>query len=409
MRLGLGLGISRNDGGPAMSLNFLSPFLDPRITFSRGTSATRVNASGFIETVGTTTPRFDYDPVTLAPKGLLIEEARTNLLTNSTGFGANWASGANSTVTANGGSAPDGTTAATRITLASGVTNNRYLNTPVTVTPGSAYTFSVFLKTVSGALFQAVILVGATGSARGWLNTSTGAISGVTSTNYTGVSMVATNFGNGWWRVALTATVVTDTVVQVETDQASASGNYNSAVGDSYLFWGAQLEQASFATSYIPTVASTVTRSADVATMTGTNFSSWYNQTQGSFVVNADAIATGVNRVIVGGGGGSLGYPSYIRTIQTGAVFDTANVVASPNVITEAAFKLATTYESGALNTCLNGAAVATGLYNGVFASLTSIALGSSGASTLFLNGHIRSIAYYNTRLPDAQLQSLTA
>ena len=76
-----GVGAMSPYSGATMLLDFLNPVLDPRITFSRGTGATRVNASGFIETVGNTTPRFDYDPVTLAPRGLLIEEARTNLFT----------------------------------------------------------------------------------------------------------------------------------------------------------------------------------------------------------------------------------------------------------------------------------------------------------------------------------------
>ena len=59
---------------PAMALNFLSGSLDPLITFTRaGATATRVNASGLVETVAADTPRFDYTPVTLAARGLLVE------------------------------------------------------------------------------------------------------------------------------------------------------------------------------------------------------------------------------------------------------------------------------------------------------------------------------------------------
>jgi hypothetical protein len=84
--LGLGLGISYRGGGgtrPALDLNFLSGSLDSRVTFTRASTARAYNSSGVLTSYTTDTPRFDYDPVTLAPKGLLIEEARTNLFLNS--------------------------------------------------------------------------------------------------------------------------------------------------------------------------------------------------------------------------------------------------------------------------------------------------------------------------------------
>ena len=70
--------------GLALYLDFLTEYIDPRITYSGGANGTRVNSAGLI--VASTTPRFDYDPVTLAPLGLLVEEARTNLLLRSSEF-----------------------------------------------------------------------------------------------------------------------------------------------------------------------------------------------------------------------------------------------------------------------------------------------------------------------------------
>ena len=65
---------------PSFALNFTTGVLDSRVTLTRAlNTATRVNSSGVIETVNANLPRFDYDPVTLVPKGLLIEEQRTNL------------------------------------------------------------------------------------------------------------------------------------------------------------------------------------------------------------------------------------------------------------------------------------------------------------------------------------------
>ena len=71
-------------GAPSLSLDFMTPgTLDPRITFTRASTATYTDASGTIQTAAVNAPRWDYDPVTHALKGLLIEEARTNVLLNS--------------------------------------------------------------------------------------------------------------------------------------------------------------------------------------------------------------------------------------------------------------------------------------------------------------------------------------
>jgi hypothetical protein len=68
--------------GPTLSLDFMQPgTLDPRITFTRASSATYTDASGVIQTAATNAPRWDYAGGVL--RGLLIEEARTNVLLNS--------------------------------------------------------------------------------------------------------------------------------------------------------------------------------------------------------------------------------------------------------------------------------------------------------------------------------------
>ena len=69
---------------PRMALDFTTATLDPRVTFTRtGDTATVTNSSGVITAINANLPRFDFDPTTLVCKGLLIEEARTNLLLNS--------------------------------------------------------------------------------------------------------------------------------------------------------------------------------------------------------------------------------------------------------------------------------------------------------------------------------------
>jgi hypothetical protein len=71
-------------GGPSLGLDFMMPgVLDPRITFTRASTATYFNSAGVMQTAAVNAPRWDYDPATLALRGLLIEEARTNVVLNS--------------------------------------------------------------------------------------------------------------------------------------------------------------------------------------------------------------------------------------------------------------------------------------------------------------------------------------
>jgi hypothetical protein len=348
-------------------------------------------------------PRFDYDPVTLAPKGLLIEEARTNLALYSQDFtNAAWTKN-NSTVTANVTNAPNGTTTAFKV-AEDATTAFHGISQLATLVLGTANTQTFFVKAAERN--WVALTEGNNVTATAYFNLATGTVGTVSGTGSPSASIVP--FGNGWYRISLTFTPIANSGnIQIRTATADGVSTYAGTAGSGIYAWGAQLEAGSFATSYIPTVASTVTRSADVATMTGTNFSSWFNPVEGTFVTSADAIATGANRVIVGAP--TLVFPNYIRSTNQGGAFDTANVAATANVITTAVFKLATTYGSSTLQACLDGGTAASTSYNNIFASLTAVGLGSNAAGGAFLNGHIRQIAYYNTRLPNAQLQTLTA
>ena len=183
---------------PTLSLDFLTPVLDGRITASGGANGTRLNSSGLI--VAATTPRFDYDPVTLACKGLLVEEARTNLFLNSKIDGSN-------------------------------------LSTQGVSVTAQVYTISFY---------------------------------GTGSITLSGAATATIN-GAGAYPNRVTSTFT------------PSAGTLTCTVAGTVQF--AQIEVGSFATSFIPTAGSTVTRTADSLTMTGTNFSSWFNASEGTFVV----------------------------------------------------------------------------------------------------------------------------
>jgi hypothetical protein len=356
-------------------------------------------------------PRFDYDPVTLAPRGLLIEEARTNLALRSAEFtNASWTK-SNATVTANVTSAPDGT--ATALKLAEdAATGFHGINQLATLVSGTAYTQTFFVKAAERNWIA--LTEGNNVTATAYFNLATGTVGTVSGTGSPSATIVP--FGNGWYRVSLTFTPIANAGnIQIRTATADGTANYAGTVGSGVYVWGAQLEAGAFATSYIPTVASTVSRSADVATMTGTNFSSWYNQSEGTFVFDGDHYQTGASKSLFAASDGTTSNEHFgfsgstnIISLQTlaGGVAQTS--LSFSAVAANTIFKVAYAYQLNNFAGSLLGGTVATDS-SGILPTVDRLSLGIRGNSTLPLNGHIRAIAYYNTRLPNTQLQTLTA
>jgi hypothetical protein len=351
-------------------------------------------------------PRFDYDPVTLAPRGLLIEEARTNLLTYSAEIdNAAWTKAA-LTVTANATLSPDGTATADAL-----IENTATSAHGISRLPGlgiATYTYSIFAKANGRTQFQIEQESG--GNARFTLSGNGTALAlGANTASITAL-------GNGWYRCSNTFTVTGGFGVYLNLYNGSTI-NYTGDGTSGIFVWGAQLEAGAFATSYIPTVASTVSRSADVATMTGTNFSSWYNQSEGTFI--GEATFFGLNQspshgLLSASSGSSTESVSIYRT----QIANNINFAIIDNAVTQVDYlvtmgslpvKTALAYAANNTNVAVNGLAQTTDT-SCTMATPDRLLIGAVYSAGSFLaNGHIRAIAYYNTRLPNTQLQTLTA
>lgn len=363
-------------------------------------------------------PRFDYDPVTLNPKGLLIEEQRTNLLTYSGQFdNASWTK-IGTTVSANAATSPDGTADADSLVEDSATSDHR-VNQPSISAGSGANTFSVYLKAGSRtfARIQFDGTISAVASSAGVdVNLSTGA-TGSTAVvgNISAASVAVTNVGNGWYRVALTATLSASGTLAARVFIMQSIGGSTSYTGNgsgNILLYGAQLEAGAFATSYIPTVASTVTRSADVATMTGTNFSSWYNQSEGTIFASVDTVAPTGSPVLSFQDGAGASTNRHQMNIYSSFTATVVSSVTQSNIgtNTNTSPKLVYAYKANDFAACANGAAVAVDTSGTVPTTLAYATLGKwDFGSAASLNGHIRRLAYYPTRLADYQLQGLTA
>jgi hypothetical protein len=353
-------------------------------------------------------PRFDYDPVTLAPRGLLVEEQRVNLLTYSEQFdNAAW-SKTGATVTANSTTSPDGTVDADTLTEDTSTGDHRTFQS-VTVANATAYAYSVYLKPNGRSLVNLTFA----GVGEATFNISTGV---VTNTALGTAEIQAA--GSGWYRCIIRfTTAATSYNAQIRLVSTGTTTSYTGDGTSGIFIYGAQLEAGAFATSYIPTVASQVTRAADIAAITGPNFTPWYNQSAGTFVAEGSAYAFPVsasNNTLVALSDGSTTNASYVYSFgsagyaatSTGGVVQanpTSGSALSPNT----PYKMAYAFKANDFAFSVNGAAVGADA-SGTIPTVNQLQIGRVGA-TVLLNGHIRSIRYYPSRLTDAQLQALTA
>jgi hypothetical protein len=379
---------------PTLWLDFQnSTSLDSRITFTRASTATYFNSSGVLTTAASGAARFDYNPSTLQPLGLLIEEQRTNSFPNSNDFSnaTYWTVYGTAVATGSAAVGPDGLTSASNLAGATDTTlSGNNLEESVSISASTAYTFSVFVKSNGGT---EVVLR---------LRDSTG---GSTSS----VTLAVTS---AWQRVSLTRTMAVG-ATSVRCIIGQTNGNI--------LIYGAQLEAGAFATSYIPTTTTALTRNADVASMTGTNFSSWYNASEGTifadFQVPFDSSASIFPvAAMMTDGTFNNSISSCIRTVDDSSRFfvrilgvTEADITAGTSYVYGSFRKQAAAY---ALNNCamsVNGSSVGTDSTVAI-PTVDRMILGNGiGGSLNTLNGTIRRIAYYPTRLPNSTLQALTA
>ena len=351
--------------------------------------------------------------------GLLVEEQRTNLLVQSNGFDTTWTN-TNSTETSASGIAPDGTNTAWQLrdtVDASAVVHS--LNQTFSFTAGTTYTLSAWGK--AGTLdrmqlaFPATVFTNAT-ARTATVTFSTGAL--LQGGSPLAVSVV--QFPNGWVRLSITATVDITTSGAVALRTSTAGGNtYQGDGTGTILVWGAQLEAGSFPTSYIPTTTATATRSADVASITGTNFSSWYNQSKGTLYAEAqigrqNALAgAAICGIETGVQNAEALYLHYRGTGLTAAqIFDNSvlqmdqspyGTAVAANTTTKHAFavKLNDSVSAGG-GTALTTDTVCT------MPTPDRMLVGFSTVSSNYLSGVIRRLTYWPDRLANPTLQNIT-
>ena len=373
--------------------------------FTRSTSATRVNKEGLIEVVTNDRPRIDYTDT--SDGVLLLENAATNLVTYSEDFSnAAWNKG-NLTVTANQAISPYGSQTADKVTPDSITNAIRLWNTQTTT--ATTYSLSFFVKYNGKQYVQ--LLFG--GNLNPTVYSNFDLING-TVTSGTGK---IEDYGNGWYRISLTAVLnaATDQVYLWSIDNANSSRGATSTGNgtDGYYIFGAMLEQNSVASSYIPTQGSASTRVAETAS--GAGNSEVFNSEQGVLFadfnyenINPNWSGLGImdssaDRVIFAVQNNTQNFKVYL---QSGGV-----VRWNPTVIIDVTKyqKVAVKYKSNDNALWINGFEVA---------SDNTVSIMPSGLHKLSYFGYgnleptygkTKEIGYYDTILTDLELETLTS
>jgi hypothetical protein len=357
-------------------------------------------------------PRFDYDPATLAPKGLLIEEQRTNLMLYSEDLSTVWDLGTG-TVQSNTWTAPTGNLTGDIFTIGS-TTGSPSQST--TITASATYTLSFFVnKPLTTAAFLRLRFGTAAGSISAFIDASTmsfGVVQAGVVANY--IKQIQNNIYQVSVRFTYGATDGGSRSLAISGVVANNSSVPDT--GKNIAIWGIQYELGAFPTSYIPTTSATVTRVADNASMVGSNFSSWYNQSAGTVYCASDSPLTTTTAqmnwyINDGNTNNTMFNRKNLSNLNATAVVSggvTQGDITSFSAITAySTVKSAFAYKLNDLAISVNGASVGTDLA-ATIPTVDRIHLGQNISNGQILNGHIQSIKYYPTRLPNVDLQRLT-
>ena len=377
---------------PILDLNFAATkTLDRRITFTRDSIGTYYGENGLVKYASNNVPRFDHDPTTGESLGLLIEESRTNKFTRSSTIGGTgWTqqgTAADYTPNTTEVAAPDGTFTALKWSP-SVVPQYLYQNLSNIGTTQS--TMSVWVRCANGQ----------TQTFNMNLYSPTQSQSGFTATDQ-------------WQRFTWTFTPQSQANVYPIVPNQVAT----------YYIWGPQLEEGAFATSYIPTTGTTVTRGSDQAKITGTNFTDFYNQTEGT-VFSSHQQQSGLSETqntyvyqIASNNSVSVAFRlidhnNYYSTPARLSATQWANdvLMQKPDATNGERIKTAFACKVNDAAVSYDGATVLTDTSLDMNSGQTNMSIGMYPTSPQgFLNGHVQQISYYPKRLTNDQLQGLTA
>lgn len=410
---------------------FASSYIPTPASFtSRASTATYFDSDGVMQTAAVDQDRnaayYPIDGVFYGPSKQ-YEGAATNLLLRSETFDQSDWTKARSSITANAVTAPDGTTSGDKLIEDSTASSTHFAAQSVSLTTGTTYTFSAFLKKGERTWARFILTNTAfSDTVSAFFDIENGVV-GVTSGPVDEAKIE--EYADGWFRCSVTAT--TNASASSSAQIYIAEGDNDTTIsgdGSSGLYvWGAQIEVGSVPTSYIPTTTATVTRSADVVStstatrsaddvsITGTDFSSWFNASEGTFyvdLISSGGVSNQYALSITDGTNNNRINPAFFSSSSNVSSFVMDGGVAQNSFVYETTladtnYKFAYAFKVNDFAGCVNGGAVSSDTL-GTIPTVDRMQIGSLNGSLDF-NGHIKDLKFYPSRLSNAQLQELTS
>jgi hypothetical protein len=414
------IGLSDSDGSYSITASGTNGIfiwgaqLEQRSTATAYTATTTQPITNYIPvllTAGGGQPRFDHNPTTSESLGLEIEEQRTNLQIYSSAFQDNSWTKLDALIGINEITAPDGTLTGDQ--LIPNTSSAFHIMYGGTAGASGTHTMSVFAK-ANGYPRMAIRESNVTG------NGALFDLSAGTVISLSNATATITPVGNGWYRCTATLAWNSTYNMGIAVAQSTDTSLLPSFTGNGFsgiFIWGAQLEAGAFATSYIPTTTAAATRAADIASMTGANFSSWYSPGNGTFYAEASTASVASDVMIAEGTNSSGAFLDFSLTFATTSTQFINRFAASNNDIRRSGAVAANTMVkfSGSI-TNSTGTTVGSTAGVAMTVSTSQVALygadrmfiGSRGGSSLFLNAPIRKLAFYPAQLTQTQQNSIT-
>ena len=383
--------------------------------FSRGSAATRINSQGLIENVVSGQSRLEYpliDGVVNGCPSLLLEPQRTNLVTYSEDFSnAYWTKGGSSIVI-NNAISPDGSLNADKL-VEDTSTGGHFLYKQLTTTALSTYTASVFAKVGENDF---IILQDpfSSGNPRQWFDLNNGILG--TGTNISNASIIP--FGNGFYKCTVTWVISsTNGGLGINTSKLDNSTSYTGDGTSGVYIYGAQLEEASYPTSYIPTNGTTVTRLAETAN--GAGDATTFNDSEGVLMVEISALdndltlrqislsdGTLSNQLVIYYGNGSNKIFYYLSVGGVAQVNDSV-IISDIVSFNKIAFK----YKQNDFALWINGVNLLSDSSGNTYSAstLSELNLTNGQGSGDYFYGKTKQIQYFQTALTDSELEQLTS
>ena len=381
--------------------------------FTRASSATTLNRQGLIETVPSGKPRIDFTDNTSGH--LLLEPQRTNLQIRSEEFDNSAWGKSGSTVTANQVVSPDGSQTADKINdSGSGTGVVQVFDSVSSLSSGSTYTFSVFAKkgTIDYIALRSENFTTPNNSTS-YFNISNGTL-GTVDVDHTAKIV---DFGNGWYRCSITFTISTDTSgsLVIRANEADNTPNVVRDGTKNVYLWGAQVEAGSYATSYIPTEGSSVTRVLDEADQTGVQ--QVIGQTEGTLYLEFVPLDSSALQILfqIRSSSGSVGQIDL--RLQSGAIRtlgsdggSTQFSFSGGSYTVGTAYKVAVRYKTNDTKLYINGSSSGSDTSCSFTSSTKAqISFSENVGSNFPALAEIKDARLYDTALTDTELQNLTS